>query len=165
MEAPLYRSYRAYMINKIKLKVEVNIGISWQRIEIDPIPHKTPKFLPFKQKSVFYPMDSVVCCYVTERKSNKIHFRIVYCTDSNRSSSYSPSRSFTSIFAVGKWENAIGILCASLTVVVCKIFCWYVPQWYKKDLVNHIPHIFFKQLYCSLTFFNMCVQLVLSNVN
>lgn len=104
MEAPLYRSFRASMINKIKLKVEVNIGISWQRIEIDPVPQKTPKFLPFRQKSVCYPMDSVVCCYVMERKSNKIHFRIVYCIESSSksSTSSSPSRSFTGILSVGK---------------------------------------------------------------
>lgn len=104
MEAPLYRSFRAYMYNKIKLKVDVNIGISWQRIEIDPVPQKTPKFLPFKQKSVSYPMDSLVCCYITEKKSNKIHFRIVYCTESSSSStSSSPSRNLSGIFSVGKY--------------------------------------------------------------
>lgn len=103
MEAPLYRSYRAFMITKIKLKIEVNIGISWQRVEIDPVPQKIPKFLPFKLKAVCYPMDSVVYCYVTERKSSKIYFRIVYCTDSTSNNiKSSPSRGYNGIFAVGK---------------------------------------------------------------
>lgn len=110
MEAPLYRSYRATMRTKLKLKVEINIGIGWQRIEIDPVPQKLPKFMPFRQKAVYYSMDSVVCCYVTEKKSNKLHFKIVYCTESSSNTLSSPARGYTRIFAVGKYGIVIRIV-------------------------------------------------------
>ncbi|XP_074034776.1 SAPK-interacting protein 1 isoform X1 [Leptinotarsa decemlineata] len=80
MEAPLYRSFEAVMINKVKPRVEVNIGVSGERIEIDPVPQKGAKLLPFKLKAISHSIDSIASCEVTDIKADKSYFRIVYST-------------------------------------------------------------------------------------
>ncbi|CAG9865287.1 unnamed protein product [Phyllotreta striolata] len=87
MEAPLYRSFRAFMVSKVKPKIEVNIGVSGERIEIDPVPQKGTKLLPFKAKSISHPMENIAHCELTEDRSNKSCFRIVYSANSTGSPS------------------------------------------------------------------------------
>ncbi|KAJ8920546.1 hypothetical protein NQ315_005415 [Exocentrus adspersus] len=78
MEAPLYQSFRVFMLNKVRPKVEVNIGISGERIEIDPIQQKGSKLLAFKQRAVSHYMDTIAWCEITDTKSNKATFKLVY---------------------------------------------------------------------------------------
>lgn len=77
LEAPLYRSFQVLIIHKARLKTEVQLGISGDKLEIDPIQQKSAKFWP-RQKAVNHSMDSVVHCSITERKSSKATIRIVY---------------------------------------------------------------------------------------
>lgn len=79
MEAPLYQSYRVYIINKVRTKTEIHLGISGEKLEIDPIQQKSSKFTLGRQKAVSYPMDSIACCNITEIKGNRSVFRIMYC--------------------------------------------------------------------------------------
>ncbi|KAG5864466.1 hypothetical protein JTB14_028205 [Gonioctena quinquepunctata] len=76
MEAPLYRSFKAVMINKVKPRVEVNIGVSGERIEIDPVPQKGTKL--FKPKAISHAVDTIASCDLTEIKANRSGFKIVY---------------------------------------------------------------------------------------
>ncbi|VEN35508.1 unnamed protein product [Callosobruchus maculatus] len=86
MEAPLYKSFRAFMLSKVKPKVEVSIGVSGERIEIDPVPQKSSKLLPFKQKAVSHPIDTIAWCEITEAKQTRSFFRLVYSAMTNPSS-------------------------------------------------------------------------------
>ncbi|XP_044259448.1 stress-activated map kinase-interacting protein 1 [Tribolium madens] len=78
MEAPLYKSYKVYMINKMRTKVEIHLGISGEKIEIDPV-QKNSKFLLVKQKPINHDMDMIAWCEAIDTsKSNKTTFKIIY---------------------------------------------------------------------------------------
>lgn len=74
------------MITKVKRKIEVNMGISGERIEIDPVPQKTSKLMPFKQKAVSHPIEYVQRCDITEKKNSKTSFRLVYIANDSTAS-------------------------------------------------------------------------------
>lgn len=92
MEAPLYQSYRVFMTNKVRPKVEVNLGISGERIEIDPVQQKSSKLMPFKQKAVSHHMDTIAWCEITDIKSSRSTFKIVY--NSNFGASHNGDTTF-----------------------------------------------------------------------
>lgn len=79
MEAPLYRSYRVHIANKLWWwNIDVLLGISSEKIEIDPITQKNSKLQLVKQAPVSHPMDSIAWCEETETRGNKSTFRVVY---------------------------------------------------------------------------------------
>lgn len=75
MEAPLYRSYRLQIMNKPLFKTEIQLGISGEKVEIDLVPQKNPKFWS-RQKAVSHSMESIACCEILENKSSRSTFRI-----------------------------------------------------------------------------------------
>ena len=78
IEAPLYRSFHVHIINKAGFnKVEVQLGISSEKLEIDPIHRKNTKFWT-KRKPASHNMDSIASCEITEQKSSKAAFRVIY---------------------------------------------------------------------------------------
>lgn len=77
LEAPLYRAFQVHMVHKSRLKIEVQLGISGDKLEIDPIQQKSSKLWP-RQKSANHSMDSIAHCSIVERKSSKSVVRIVY---------------------------------------------------------------------------------------
>lgn len=77
MEAPLYQTYRLYILNKSLFKTEIQLGISGEKIEIDPVQQKNSKFWT-RQKAVSHSMESVAWCEIIEIKSTRATFRIVY---------------------------------------------------------------------------------------
>lgn len=77
IEAPHYKLYRLFILNKARLKIEIQLGVSGEKIEVDPVQQKSSKFWA-KQKSVSHSMDSVAWCEKLEQKSNKTIFRVVY---------------------------------------------------------------------------------------
>ncbi|XP_063700648.1 stress-activated map kinase-interacting protein 1 [Culicoides brevitarsis] len=77
IEAPHYRMYHVYKINKARMKIEIKLGVSGEKMEIDPAQQKPNKFWP-KFKSVSHSMDSVAWCEKLEEKSSKTIFRIYY---------------------------------------------------------------------------------------
>lgn len=82
MEAPFYRSYRVYIVSKVRPKIEIHLGISGDKIEIDPVQQKSSKFPFVKQKAVTHDMDSVAWCKITDTRSSRTVFKLVYSTSS-----------------------------------------------------------------------------------
>uniref|UniRef100_A0A182VU41 Uncharacterized protein n=1 Tax=Anopheles minimus TaxID=112268 RepID=A0A182VU41_9DIPT len=78
IEAPLYRTFQVHILHKSRLKTEVQLGISGDRFEIDPIPHNPSKFWS-RQKPACHPMDSVAACSIIDRKHARAILRLVYC--------------------------------------------------------------------------------------
>lgn len=98
LEAPFYKSYKVYIVNKVRAKVEIHLGISGEKIEIDPVQQKSSKFALVRQKAVSHQIDSVACCEITDTRSSRSTFRVVYSTsfgsgssDYNGAFAYSPS--------------------------------------------------------------------------
>ena len=89
MEAPLYQSFQVYIVNKVRAKIEIHLGISGEKIEIDPVQQKNSKFTLVKQKAVSHHMDSVAWCDVTDIKGTRALFRIVYSSSSSNMNSTS----------------------------------------------------------------------------
>lgn len=77
MEAPLYQCFKVYILHKVRAKTEINLGVSGDKIEIDPIQQKNSKFW-VRQKAVSYHMDSIAWCEIIDRKSGRATFRLVY---------------------------------------------------------------------------------------
>lgn len=77
IEAPIYRAYRVILITKKHFRNEVQLGISAEKIEIDPLSQKSSNYF-FKQKSSHFVMDAVAWCEITTRKSSRFEFRIAY---------------------------------------------------------------------------------------
>ncbi|XP_053664718.1 stress-activated map kinase-interacting protein 1 [Anopheles marshallii] len=78
IEAPLYRTFQVHILHKSRLKTEIQLGISGDRFEIDPIPHNPSKFWS-RQKPACHPMDSVAACTIVDRKHSRAILRLVYC--------------------------------------------------------------------------------------
>jgi len=78
MEAPLYQSYRVYIINKVRAKSEVQLGISGEKIEIDPVvTSKGASRFWTRQRAISYHIDHVAWCELTEYKGSKTVFTLV----------------------------------------------------------------------------------------
>lgn len=77
MEAPLYQSYRLNILNKAVFRTEIQLGISGEKIEIDPVQQKNNRFWT-KQKAISHQIESIAWCEILETKSSRSIFRIVY---------------------------------------------------------------------------------------
>ncbi|KAI4501175.1 hypothetical protein M0802_003548 [Mischocyttarus mexicanus] len=96
MEAPLYQSYRVYIINKVRAKTEILLGISGEKIEIDPvITGKGASRFWNRQRAVSYHIDNIAWCEITEHKGSKTIFTLVYTPHSSTLDSLSASSSQT----------------------------------------------------------------------
>lgn len=94
LEAPFYKSYRVFIVNKVRAKVEIHLGVSGEKIEIDPVQQKSSKFVLVRQKAVTHQMDSVAWCEITDTRSSRSTFRVVYSPsfgDYNGAFAHSPS--------------------------------------------------------------------------
>lgn len=72
-------SFRVYLIGKVRAKTEVHLGISGEKVEIDPVGTSkgASRFLP-RQRAISYHMDSVAGCELKEKKGLKSIFTLVY---------------------------------------------------------------------------------------
>lgn len=78
VEAPIYRAYRVYLISKKHFRSEVQLGVSSEKVEIDPLQQKNANYF-FKQvKAIHYSMDSVAWCDISSRKSSRFEFKIAH---------------------------------------------------------------------------------------
>lgn len=86
MEAPLYQSYRVYIISKVRTKTEIYLGISGEKIEINPvITGKGAGRFWNRHRAVSYQIDNIAWCEVTETKGSKTIFTLVYTPRSSTS--------------------------------------------------------------------------------
>jgi len=81
LEAPLFKSFNVQIITKVRTKVDIHLGISGERVEIDPQQQAT--WTVYKQKAATYDMDNIVSCEVVEKQGeDRKVFKMVYLTDS-----------------------------------------------------------------------------------
>lgn len=82
MEAPLYRSFRVHMIVMTFYKVEIQLGVSGEKIEIDPV-QQNNKFWSSKrpQKAVAHKITNIAAADFIDVKSTRAVFRIIYMPD------------------------------------------------------------------------------------
>lgn len=81
-----FQTYRVSMLQKLRPVTEIQLSVSQERIEIDPVlqPKAAKKFWG-KQKFTSVNMENVVACELLEEKSNgKAQFRIVYFSQNAR---------------------------------------------------------------------------------
>ncbi|CAG9783237.1 unnamed protein product [Diatraea saccharalis] len=82
-DAPQYKTYRVHLLRKVRTNTLVQLGISLERIEVEPlVAHKHQ----FWSRSKYFRLniDSVAWCQILEARANKTTFRIVYSpTNSN----------------------------------------------------------------------------------
>lgn len=76
-QATHYRPYRVNMLSRNRFKNEVQLGISGEKLEIDPLQQKSSKFWS-RQKALHYPIEAIASCDILEQKSTRCVFRIVY---------------------------------------------------------------------------------------
>lgn len=89
MEAPLYRSYRVNMfVMSTFFKVEIQLGVSGEKIEIDHVQQKNNKLWTSKQKAVTHKITSIAAADLVDVKSNRAVFRIIYLSDKNSAAGY-----------------------------------------------------------------------------
>lgn len=81
-----FQTYRVSMLQKLRPVTEIQLSVSQERIEIDPVLQpKAPKKFWGKQKFTSVNMENVVACDLMEEKSNgKAQFRIVYFSQNAR---------------------------------------------------------------------------------
>lgn len=78
MEAPLYRSYIVWLIHKVRPRTNIQLGVSGDKLEIDPL---GASGLPWPRlaKPVSHLMESIASCEIIEtRSTSKAIFRLVY---------------------------------------------------------------------------------------
>lgn len=78
VEAPIYRAYRVHLISKKHFRSEVQLGISGEKIEIDPLQQKNANYFFKPVKAIHYSMDSVAWCDISSRKSSRFEFKIAH---------------------------------------------------------------------------------------
>jgi len=81
LEAPLFQSFNVSIITKVRTKVDIHLGISGEKVEIDPVQQTSSARFWSKQKAVNYEMDNVVSCEVVERRPRGDVFKMVYLTE------------------------------------------------------------------------------------
>jgi len=81
LEAPLFKSFNVQIITKVRTKVDIHLGISGERVEIDPQQQTT--WSVYKQKAATYDMDNIVSCEVVDKQGeDRQVFKMIYLTDS-----------------------------------------------------------------------------------
>ncbi|XP_076232253.1 SAPK-interacting protein 1 [Calliopsis andreniformis] len=106
MEAPLYQSYRVYIISKVRTKTEIYLGISGEKIEINPIiTGKGAGRFWNRQRAVSYQIDNIAWCEVTETKGSKTIFTLVYTPHSSTSDNILVSGHMQSLHQSASFKN------------------------------------------------------------
>jgi len=82
LEAPLFQSFDVQMLTKVRTKVEIHLGISGEKVEIDPKPQAS--WTVYKQKPATYDMDNIVSCQIANRNQGdeRLVMKLVHLADS-----------------------------------------------------------------------------------
>ncbi|KAI8429546.1 hypothetical protein MSG28_000177 [Choristoneura fumiferana] len=92
-EAPQYKTYRVYSLRKFRPNKLVQLGISLDKIEVEPLTANKHYFMS-KSKYFLHTIDTIAWCQMLEAKSSKCVFRIVY----TGKQAASPNRNTSSFF-------------------------------------------------------------------
>ncbi|XP_028033489.1 stress-activated map kinase-interacting protein 1 [Bombyx mandarina] len=78
-EAPQYKSYKVQLLRKVRTNTSVQLGISLDRIEIEPlVTHKHVFWSNSRSKYFLHSIESVAWCQILETRGYRTTFRIVY---------------------------------------------------------------------------------------
>ena len=81
LEAPLFQSFNVQIISKVRTKIDIHLGISGEKVEVDP--QQQPTWSVYRQKAATYDMDNIVSCEVVDRAGEERQvFKMIYLTDS-----------------------------------------------------------------------------------
>ncbi|XP_025114172.1 target of rapamycin complex 2 subunit MAPKAP1-like isoform X2 [Pomacea canaliculata] len=73
-----YKSYMVTMVHKLRANTDVHLGVSGEKVEIDPVAVRGTARL-FRQRAVTYEADSIADCHLLEKKANgRAVFRMTY---------------------------------------------------------------------------------------
>ena len=79
VEAPIYKAYRLHFITKKHFRTEVQLGISGENLEVDPIKKEQKNAIIFKLvKAIHFSTESIAWCEISGRKSSKFEFKIAH---------------------------------------------------------------------------------------
>lgn len=77
--APIYKAFRVALVNKKHFtRQQVQLGISGDKIEIDPLQQKNSNYFFKTVKAIHFSMDSVAWCDISSRKSSRFEFKIAH---------------------------------------------------------------------------------------
>lgn len=93
VEAPIYRAYRVSLVTKKHFRTEVQLGISGEKVEIDPLQQKNANYFFKPVKAIHYSMDSVCWCDISSRKSSRFEFKIAHNPMFLETQAFGPSTS------------------------------------------------------------------------
>lgn len=94
VEAPSYRAYRCRLVSRKHLRTEIQLGISGEKVEIDPLQQKNGPYFFKPVKAIHYSIDSVAWCEISSRKSSRFVFKIAHNPLYFDPLSFGPSSSF-----------------------------------------------------------------------
>ncbi|KAL8575684.1 hypothetical protein ACOMHN_055873 [Nucella lapillus] len=78
-----YKSYMVMMLHRLRANTEVQLGVSGEKVEIDPVQIRSSIRL-IRQKPVTHEADSIADCDMLEKKANgRATFRLTYLTEHN----------------------------------------------------------------------------------
>lgn len=84
----LFFLWRVYIVNRVTANTEIHLGISGDKIEIDPVlPSKGASRLLNRQRAESHPMDNIAACNICDHKGNKTTFTLIYSLNSSFSDS------------------------------------------------------------------------------
>lgn len=69
-----YRSYQVHMVNKLSKNTPYQLGVSGEKIEIDPV--GSAGFFRSSSKAVSHEIRNIKACYHTDNKSSRTIFRL-----------------------------------------------------------------------------------------
>ncbi|PZC71434.1 stress-activated map kinase-interacting protein 1 isoform X1 [Helicoverpa armigera] len=81
-EAPQYKAYKVQLLRKVRTNTSVQLGISLDRIEVEPLVTHKHAFWS-RSKYFLHSIDSVAWCQILETRGNRTTFRIVYSPTHN----------------------------------------------------------------------------------
>ncbi|CAB3257273.1 unnamed protein product [Arctia plantaginis] len=81
-EAPQYKAYKVQLLRKVRTNTSVQLGISLDRIEVEPLVTNKHAFWS-RSKYFLHSIDSVAWCQILETRGNRTTFRIVYSPSHN----------------------------------------------------------------------------------
>ncbi|KAG6465087.1 hypothetical protein O3G_MSEX014924 [Manduca sexta] len=82
-EAPQYKVYKVYLLRKVRTNTPVQLGVSLDRIEVEPLVTHKHAFWQSRSKYFLHSIDSVAWCQVLETRGNRTTFRIIYSPSHN----------------------------------------------------------------------------------
>lgn len=102
-----YKSYMVSLVHKLRANTDVQLGVSGEKVEIDPVTSKGTGRI-FRQKAVTYDADSIASCDMIEEKpTGKSIFRLTYLSNHDYKHQDFEADTETAMEIVSKLKNIL----------------------------------------------------------